>query len=158
MVTARHEQNVRERMSALEASRERGLWTAFTPVVVQGGAAETLDTASFAYYHYSQGVMRIEVYIKLDSAGVANTRIDITGWPVAYNVAGRAQRLVLGSFRVHDFSADDAFIGAAVCYGDAIAGESDNLGGQVCFGQTGSAFALALAVDDEISVSASWRV
>ena len=161
MVMVRHDADSRARIARLEASRERGLWVAFTPTVIQGGAAETLDAASWGYYHYSQGVMRVEVFAKLDTAGTANNPILITGWPTAYNVAGgtgRAWRMAIGVFRLLDKSADDTFTGIATAYLDSIAGESDNLGGQVAFGQTGSLAAITLAIDDEITLSASWRV
>ena len=133
-------------------------WIEFTPNVYQGAyLAKTAST--FAYYKYTPGEMRVEIFCKLNAAGTANSPIRISGWPAAYHAASRAQRFPLGEFLLHDASANLSYDGQAVTYFDDIAGFSYSAtAGRLLHGQTGSGAAVTLAVNDEIAISAAWRV
>jgi hypothetical protein len=157
-VLARHDQDYGERIAALEASRERGLWVEFTPNVHQGSyLAKAANT--FAYYHYSQGVMRVEIFAQLNAAGTANNVIRVSGWPVAYNIASSGERFPVGVFQLYDANTNLSYDGHAVTYYDDLAGFSFTATvGRLLYGQTNSGAAVTLAADDEIAISASWRV
>jgi len=74
-------------------------------------------------------------------------------------MASTTMRTGFGSFRLLDSSLDDTVLCIAAANSGNLSGsETTATAGQPRLGQTGTSFALALAVDDEICISAAWRV
>ena len=153
-------EDLRRRLTKIEAATERGAWVAFTPTLKQGTTTFVLAAASYAYYHYAAGVMEIDAYCKVSSGtGQAGQAVHLGGWPTDYLVAGRSgRRAAGGSFRAKRSGARAA-VGHPVTFFDDLAGEGDTSAkaGDECYGETNSGWAYQAAANDEFSIYVIFR-
>jgi hypothetical protein len=125
-------------------------WASYTPTLTQGGSVS--KTVTYAKYKKEGRTVTVNVLLTVTGSGSANNRIDV-GLPESSATIGA---LVVGMFRLWNNSAPNNFVGAcAFASTSSVACVTNN--NSKYLGQSGAAFALALAAGDLINISLTYE-
>lgn len=125
-------------------------WTGYTPTWTQG--ATITNTIAEADYAQDGRTITAAVNLTATSAGTANNPI-IINLPVPARVAGGTK----GSFAFQDASTGNIYAGSALLISTTTMAFVGSAAATTLFGQTGSAFALAIGTGDGLSAIVTYQ-
>jgi hypothetical protein len=153
---AQFNQDVRDNLNAMfpQAATSGTAWTTYTPTLTQ--SATVTKTSTDARYQVVAGICFVEVYLSLTGAGTANNPI-LLGLPVT---ATGTLGMDVGTGIITDTSAAQVFPSIPTLASSTTVNfvDTTQVTGSARQGQSGAAFALALASGDFITASMFYRV
>jgi hypothetical protein len=142
---------------AWELAYQQGGWQSYTPGIDQGATTNIAKTVVYAKFSQFGKTMHLRVNLSLTAAGTANSAVTVFLPTPAASFVGND---VIGQGFIHDASSGTPNIPCVVILASAGAVYfiDSTQATNVVLGQTGSAFAAALASGDTVTFSATFEI